>query len=113
MKLYYDECEISGNIMADFARFEKVSDYLLAYLAAYESPNSDAINEFQFNPLEVDFRDVKTGNRISIISSGRVVATEAEIHRLKRLPVVYDNFISDKLIIKADGFERELFFDWE
>ena len=107
MVLRYGECECFGNIMRDFAKFDKVSDYLQAVLDVYKTTCD---TQFEMLPLDCGFKK-PNGEFVWIIQFGQIAENaQKHISWLSRQRVKINIFISDDLVIKADGFEREYYF---
>lgn len=116
MELHFDECMCSGNILKDFAKFNKVSEYLQAVLDAYDA--LDKGDEEPWYALEVHptcqlgYRDFNGEWCYIFKNMERQPLAQTYINRLKRRRVRFNNFVSDNLIITADGFEHECYFEW-
>lgn len=111
MRLNYNECNSAGNIMKDFAKYDKVSEYLQAVIDAYE--NQD-YRSFEMLPLECAYKDISTGKACWIVQGGRLHKdAQKNVNKLKRQRVMWNYFIRDELLIQADAFERECFFSWD
>lgn len=114
MKLDYSECRSSGNILKDLARFNKVSEYLQAIVEMYKEGVGPLWETFEVHPIECGYTDSKTGEYMSVIECGAISPNaQRNINKLKRQSAADNTFISDNLVITADGFEGECFFSWE
>ena len=109
MKILYADCSGSGNILKDFTRYSKISDYLEDLVNAYTN------NDFHLmEVMPLDCAIILKGIYRWIIYAGMVHPDATKnINWLKRQVISYNRFISDKLIIKANGLERECFISWE